>query len=131
MKDFNFSDAIKHGQIRPNSNTDLLLNINKSDRDTKDINVYYDGNIKPNIEQNFSLYNVPNQHFKQQYQYQNGRYNTSELTATDLQRELNKTKTYTSVNQFIDKSIIYTAHALKKRKLYTYIYYICTIIIKI
>lgn len=114
MKDFNFSDAIKHGKLRPNSNTDELLGISKYDRNGKEIDVHYDNNITPNIAQNFSLNNVGDDHFKQQYQYQGGKYNTSELTATDLQRELSKTKTYTSINQFIDKSVIYASHVLKK-----------------
>lgn len=114
MKDFNFSDAIKHGKLRPNSNTDLMFGIDKSERAKGDIDVRYDNNITPNIAQNFSLNNVRDGHFKQQYQYQGGKYNTSELTATDLTRELSKTKTYSSVNQFIDKSVMYAAHALKK-----------------
>lgn len=114
MKDFNFSDAIKHGKLRPNSNTDLMFGIDKSERKKGDIPVKYDNNITPNIAQNFSLNNVRDDHFKQQYQYQGGKYNTSELTATDLTRELSKTKTYTSVNQFIDKSVMYAAHTLKK-----------------
>ena len=103
MKDFNFSDAIKHGSLRPNTNTDDLFGISDKERPNGNINVEYDNGVAPNIAQNFSLDNVKDGHYKQQYQYQNGRYNTSELTATDLQRELSKTKTYTSINQFIDK----------------------------
>ena len=113
MKDFNFSDAIKHGFLRPNSNTDDILGINKSER-PESIPITYDGHITPNIAQNFSLQNVQDGHFKQQYQYQGGKYNTSELTATDLQRELSKTKTYSSVSKFIDKSVMYAAYALKE-----------------
>lgn len=118
MKDFNFSDAIKHGKLRPNSNTDELFGIDKSQRDNKEIDVYYDGNITPDIAQNFSLNNVRDGHYKQQYQYQGGRYNTSELTADDLQRELGKTKTYTTINQFIDKSVMYASHVLKKEQFF-------------
>ena len=91
-----------------------MFGIDKSERAKGDIDVHYDNNITPNIAQNFSLNNVRDGHFKQQYQYQGGKYNTSELTATDLTRELSKTKTYSSVNQFIDKSVMYAAHALKK-----------------
>lgn len=114
MKDFNFSDAIKHGRLRQNSNTDKLLGIDKSDRTSGDIPVRYDGKTRPNIAQNFSLHNVRDGHYKQQYQLKGSKYNTSELTATDLQRELAKIKDYTSVNQFIDKSVMYAAYALKK-----------------
>lgn len=114
MKDFNFSDAIKHGKLRPNSNTDELLGINKSERGKDNIDVYYDNNVTPDIAQNFSLNGVRDGHFKQQYQYKGGSYNTSTLTANDLMRELNKTKQYTTINQFIDKSIVYASHALKK-----------------
>lgn len=114
MKDFNFSDAIKHGKLRPNSNTDELLGVNKSERGKNNIDVYYDNNVVPNVAQNFSLNGVRDGHFKQQYQYKGGGYNTSTLTANDLMRELSKTKQYTSINQFIDKSIVYASHALKK-----------------
>ena len=38
--------------------------------------------------------------------------------ATDLQRELSKTKDYTSINQFIDKSIMYASYALKEENFY-------------
>lgn len=124
MNDFNFSDALKHGELRQNGNTDKLLGISDSQRERipsygkvgslKKLPVRYDNNLRPHIGQNFSLYNVRDGHSKQQYQYQGGRYNTSELSATDLQRELSKTKNYTSINQFLDKSIIYASYALKK-----------------
>lgn len=113
MSDFNFSDAIKHGSLRPNTNTDKLFGITDDERPNGNIPVNYDNNITPNIAQNFSLNKVKDGHFKQQYQYQGGKYNTSELGANDLQRELSKTKDYTSINQFIDKSVMYAAYALK------------------
>ena len=118
MKDFNFSDAIKHGYLRPNGNTDKLFGVTDNERPNGNIPVTYDNGIIPNIEQNFSLNNVKDGHFKQQYQYQGGKYNTSELDATDLQRELSKTKDYTSINQFIDKSIMYASYALKEENFY-------------
>ena len=101
MTDFNFSDAIKHGTLRQNSNTDKLLGIGEKDRELdangnyKEINMTYDGNIKPNVAQNFSLNNVKDGHFKQQY-------------------GLNGEGGYSSVSQFLDKSVNYAAYALKK-----------------
>lgn len=101
MTDFNFSDAIKHGTLRQNGNTDALLGINKSQRsgtgktfDT--INVTYDNQkYVPNIAQNFSLDNVKDGHYKQQF-------------------GLNGEGGYSSVSQFLDKSVMYAAYVLKK-----------------
>lgn len=100
MTDFNFSDAIKHGVLRQNGNTDEILGIDKSQRlgqgrsyDT--IGVTYDKKYQPNIAQNFSLNNVQNGHYKQQF-------------------GLNGEDGYSSVTQFIDKSVMYAAYALKK-----------------
>lgn len=101
MTDFNFSDAIKHGTVRQNGNTDKLLGIGKKDRELdskgnyKELNVTYDGNVKPNVAQNFSLNNVQQGHYKQQY-------------------GLNGDGGYSSVSQFLDKSVNYAAYALKK-----------------
>lgn len=100
MTDFNFSDAIKHGNIRQNGNTDAILGIDKSDRagqgrsyDT--LNITYDNKYKPNIAQNFSLDNVQDGHYKQQFR-------------------MNGSNGYSSVTQFIDKSIMYADYALKE-----------------
>lgn len=98
MSDFNFSDAMKHGTIRQNGNTDELLGIDKSQRSKTGrqldkIPVTYDGGQKPNIAQNFSLDNVPDQHFRQQY-------------------GMNGAGGYNSVTQFLDKSINYASYAL-------------------
>ena len=112
MKDFNFSDAIKHIKLRPNSNTDKLMGITQKNRPDEKIPVTYDGGRRTTVAQNFSLDRVKPGHFKQQYQLKGGKYNTSELGADDLQRELSKSK-YTTVNQFLDKSIIYASYALK------------------
>lgn len=101
MTDFNFSDAIKHGSVRQNSNTDQILGINNDNRvvDTNGnlatIDVTYDGKIKPNIAQNFSLNNVKDGHYKQQF-------------------GLNGEGGYSSVSQFLDKSVNYAAYALKQ-----------------
>lgn len=101
MTDFNFSDAIKHGTVRQNGNTDKILGISEKDRplddngNLKQIPVTYDGKITPNIAQNFSQYNVPKDHFKQSYGY-NGKGG------------------YNSITTFLDKSVMYADYALKK-----------------
>ena len=103
MTDFNFSDAIKHGTVRQNGNTDQILGIGEKDRRVEangnlgTIDVTYDGNIKPNIAQNFSLNNVQDKHYKQQF-------------------GLNGEGGYSSVSQFLDKSVNYAAYALKQEK---------------
>lgn len=99
MSDFNFSDAIKNGNLRQNGNTDKILNINKDDRSKTsgmldNIPLTYDGNKTPDIKQNFSLKNTNKYHDKQQYEFGD--------------------KNYTSINQFIDKSIMYASYALKE-----------------
>lgn len=99
MTDFNFSDAMKHGTIRQNPNTDALLGIGKGDRakngrQLAKIPVTYDGGQQPNIAQNFSLDNVPDMHYRQSY-------------------GMNGQGGYTSVAQFLDKSIAYADYALR------------------
>ena len=101
MGDFNFSDAIKHGEVRQNPLTDTLLGINKGERVREPgkvsytkIPVTYDNGIPADIDNNFSLKNVRPGHFKQNF--------------------VQNDKNYTSVTQFIDKSIMYAAYALKK-----------------
>lgn len=113
MKDFNFSDAIKHIQLRPNGNTDKVMGVSKTQRPKDKIPVTYDDNVHTTVAQNFSLDRVQPYHFKQQYQLKGRKYDTSVNTQDDLQRELSKTKDYTSVNQFMDKSIIYANYVLK------------------
>lgn len=103
MTDFNFSDAIKHGTIRQNGNTDDLLGSSKEDREKdangnyKVLDITYDNGITPDIARNFSLRGVRDGHFKQQY-------------------GLNGDGGYTSVSQFLDKSVNYAAYALRKEK---------------
>ena len=101
MNDFNFSDAIKHGTLRQNDLTDKILGISQNDREIgkngsyKELDVTYDNKYKPNIAQNFSLYNVGDKHYKQQF-------------------GLNGEGGYSSISQFLDKSINYAAYALKQ-----------------
>ena len=101
MTDFNFSDAIKHGTVRQNGNTDDLLGIDADNREKdqngnlKALDIMYDKAIHPNVAQNFSLNGVKDGHFKQQY-------------------GLNGGGMYSSVSQFLDKSVNYAAYALRK-----------------
>lgn len=103
MTDFNFSDAIKHGKIRQNGNTDALLGIDKDSREKdangnlKTLDIVYDKSVVPNVAQNFSLNGVSGGHFKQQF-------------------GLNGEGGYSSVSQFLDKSVNYAAYALKKEE---------------
>lgn len=100
MKDFNFSDAIKHGTIRQNGTTDALMGITSDEREkdingkTKTFDVRYDNGHVPDIEQNFSLRGVNKDHQKQQY-------------------GLGREGGYTSINAFLDKSVIYADMVLK------------------
>ena len=105
MTDFNFSDAIKHGYIRQNGNTDALLNINDDEREhthrkteLANIGVKYDDNVDPDIKNNFSIDNEKNDHDKLSY-------------------GLNDKK-YTSINQFLDKSVQYATYVLHQEKFY-------------
>ena len=101
MTDFNFSDAIKHGTVRQNGNTDDLLGIDADNREKdqngnlKALDIMYDKAIHPNVAQNFSLNGVKDGHFKQQY-------------------GLNGGGMYSSVSQFLDKSVNYAAYAYEK-----------------
>jgi len=103
MTDFNFSDAIKHGSIRQNGNTDKLIGIDASERkntyrktELAKIDVKYDGKMKPSIKGNFSLSDDDKYHNR---------------TSNGLSDE-----GYTSIHQFIDKSIQYAAYVLKNEK---------------
>lgn len=104
MSDFNFSDAIKHGKLRQNGNTDELLGITKDERQKDgrqlaNIGITYDkGKIsEPNVAANFSLDNVPDGHYKQQYGYKGK-------------------GGYSSVTAFLDKSVMYAAAVLKEQQ---------------
>lgn len=106
--DFNFSDALKHGKLRQNGLTDELLGITPDEREKiqkfgvgkeqyKTIDVTYDNGIKPDIQNNFSLSNDTingGDHFKKSYGLGD--------------------ENYTSVTQFIDKSILTANYALNQ-----------------
>jgi hypothetical protein len=114
LYDFNFSDAIKHGSMRTNdwvedftgqktSNIDKLGVGNSSKERT---NIKYDSGIEPDVASNFSLngiytnpfdINKNNGHYKQQYGYND--------------------ENYTTVAQFMDKSVMGAAYALKKENI--------------
>lgn len=94
---FNFSDALKHGNYRQDKNTDKTLGIEKGEREkvsgtrlTKRIPIVYDNGVIPDIANNFSL-------------------------GGDLSRKSYgyEDHNYTSVSQFMDKSIMGAAYALK------------------
>ena len=104
MTDFNFSDAIKHGRLRQNGNTDTILGIDKSQRQKTgrvqdELPVTYDdGKVQnPNVAQNFSLNGMDGNKDHQRQQY-----------------GLNGEGGYSSVSQFIDKSVNYAAFVLRK-----------------
>lgn len=98
ISDFNFSDAIKHGSMRSNEkkgigNGETINKIGRG-RQKARVNIEYDNGITPNVANNFSLNNVNAGHFKQQYGYND--------------------ENYTSVAQFMDKSIMAAAYAIRK-----------------
>lgn len=107
ITDFNFTDVLKNGYMRQNPNTDSLLGISSQDRkrDTNgnlaSLDLTYDGeslpmlpNGKADIANNFSLSGVKPYHYKQ----------TDKVNG----------ETYNSINQFLDKSIMYASYALKQ-----------------
>ncbi len=101
MGSFDISDAIKHGGIRATGK--MASEMGLKQRNGGMIGVTYDGGITPQLDQNFSLNGLDDinkkdtvkDHFKNVQQYANG-------------------TEYSSVNQFLDKSIMYAAHTLKK-----------------
>ena len=93
INDFNFNDAIKHGKLRPNNK--VKDNTGLEGKRGTHIPVSYDNNsIIADVESNFSLKDVRPQHYKSQY-------------------NLGDKEAYTSVHQFIDKSVMYAASSLK------------------
>ena len=105
MTDFNFSDAIKHGNIRQNGNTDTILGISPEDRknthrktELAHIGVKYDQGVDPNIQGNFSIPDAEKDHERSSYGVGD--------------------KKYTSVAQFMDKSVQYAAYVLNQEKFY-------------
>jgi len=105
MTDFNFSDAIKHGNIRQNGNTDTILGISPEDRknthrktELAHIGVKYDQGVDPNIQSNFSISDAEKDHERSSYGVGDNN--------------------YTSVAQFMDKSVQYAAYVLNQEKFY-------------
>ena len=106
--DFNFSDALKHGKLRQNGLTDELLGITPDEREKvkkfgtgkgqyKTIDVTYDNGVTPDIKNNFSLDNNTingGDHFKKSYGLGD--------------------ENYTSISQFMDKSILTANYVLNK-----------------
>jgi len=114
LYDFNFSDAIKHGNMRTNDWVEEFTggevsNIDKLGKGTSSkerTDIKYDSGIEPDVASNFSLngiytnpfdVNKNNGHYKQQYGYND--------------------ENYTTVAQFMDKSIMGAAYALKKENI--------------
>ena len=105
MTDFNFSDAIKKGFIRQNGNTDDILGIKQEDRqnthrktELANLDVMYDDNVTPDIKGNFSISDDKKNHEKVGYGLQD--------------------KKYTSIAQFVDKSVQYAAYVLNQEHFY-------------
>lgn len=101
MQDFNFHNALKHGTIKSGKMSDDIFKVPRDERKSEKsrkgakINVTFDDSQIPfNIENFFSQPSANDSHYKKQYGY--------------------KDPNYTSVNQFLDKSIIYAARVLKE-----------------
>lgn len=94
MKDFNFSDALKNGKVRPGTLINKLTGDNTPVKGKRDVT--YDDKVPFNLQNNFSLDdNLSKDHYKKQYGYKGE-------------------GGYTSINQFLDKSIMYAARVLKE-----------------
>lgn len=126
FNDFNFSDAIKNGELRQTKGTDDILNITPSERETnsklygkgkgtnKKLKTSYDnGTVTPDIATNFSLnangndkFGFGDDHYKQQFKSR-GAYNS------DAEFNADSKQVYNSVTQFMDKSILAARYALK------------------
>lgn len=117
MGSFDLSDAMKKGSLRGSSvlfGSDGIKDSSEyNDLGNGRVGVTYDGGITPNISSNFSLNGTDygenengevvnnGNHYKQSFGY-NGQDSGSGK--------------YTSVNQFLDKSIIYAKYALTKEE---------------
>lgn len=97
MKDFNLSDAIKHGYIRGSDSNVKNFGIDSSSREKNGRSnmpfaLSYDNGMAPNVSRNFSL-NGSDDLSRSKYGYSD--------------------ENYTSIAQFVDKSIMGAAYALK------------------
>jgi hypothetical protein len=129
FRDFNFSDAIKNGELRQTKDTDSMLGITdfrkerekndklygKGNGTNKKLSTTYDnGTVTPDIATNFSLNGInvdtndPSSlvHFKQQFKSRNA-YNSEDAYNADSKQG------YNSITQFMDKSILAANYALK------------------
>lgn len=100
MGDFNFSDIIKHGYIRGNDKNAETFGVSDTNREKvpdkknvyKPFQMTYDKGVTPNISGNFSLNGADNL-TRKKYGYGD--------------------ENYTSISEFIDKSVMGAAYALK------------------
>lgn len=122
--DFNFSDAIKNGELRQTNDTDKKLGITRDERESniklygkgkatnKKLKTSYDGGtVMPNIATNFSLggidlSNENGTHYKQQFKSRAAYNSDSEFNSDSKE-------VYNSVTKFMDKSILAARYALK------------------
>ena len=129
FNDFNFSDAIKNGELRQTKDTDKKLGIKdyRKEREknekpfgrgtgtNKKLKTTYDnGTYTPDIATNFSLNGIDVDakdpsgllHFKQQFKSRDA-YNTDDEYNADTKSG------YSTITQFMDKSILAANYALK------------------
>ncbi len=129
FNDFNFSDAIKNGELRQTKDTDSMLDITdfrkerkKNDKlygkgagtNKKLLTTYDNGTVIPDIARNFSLKGIdvdskdPSSlpHFKQQFKSRDA-FNSDDAYNAD-----NK-EAYNTITQFMDKSILAANYAIK------------------
>ena len=117
MNSFDLSDILKHGQVRQSKVTDKMLGISQQDRGKKQyafpsrrggienekLGVMYDDGVSPSIENNFS--------------YGDDSFDDDgNLSDKDHFGRKSMDGGYTSMSQFIDKSIMGAAFALKNEK---------------
>lgn len=127
FNDFNFSDAVKNGELRQTTDTDAMLGITLNKRaknsklygngaaTNKKLKTTYDnGTVTPNIASNFSLNGIDTKdlstsanHFRQQFKSRSAFNDDSTFQADSKE-------SYNSVTQFMDKSILAANYAIKK-----------------
>lgn len=125
--DFNFSDAVKNGELRQTRDTDAMLGITQNERaknsklyglgaaTNKKLKTTYDnGTVTPNVASNFSLNGIDTDdlsssanHFKQQFK-------SRSAFKDDSSYQADSKESYNTVTQFMDKSILAANYAIKK-----------------
>ena len=108
ITDFNVSDVMKNGYMRQNDTVRNFFNDNELGNETKvfggatgkeKVPVTYDNGINADVKNNFSMGSENKDHFnRKQYNYSD--------------------KEYTSITQFIDKSILYASYVLNKENIH-------------